>query len=73
MRFEVGDRVHLLETTSWIICDNNPAIGTEWYCEGIVTSYSDSGNFNVDWDNGRSNSYNLIDEDIELVSQEILI
>ena len=73
MRFQVGDRVVLLSTTSWVICSNNPAVGSEWYCEGVITAANRDGGLNVDWDNGCHNAYHERDNDIELVNEEILV
>lgn len=72
MKFQVGDRVILLEHTKWIKGDNNPSEDTEYFCEGTVTS-SYGGCLEVDWDNGRNNSYNERDGDLELANEEVLI
>lgn len=74
MTLQVGDRVHLLEITNWILGENNPAVGTEWYCEGVVTGfYNGTHGINVAWDNGYTNSYQVAHGDLELVGGEILI
>ncbi|MGL5016393.1 MAG: hypothetical protein ACRC6V_19265 [Bacteroidales bacterium] len=67
-----GDRVELLPTTQWVIGTNNPAIGTEWYCLGTVTS-STSREIDVDWDNGTFNAYQHHHGDIVLVNEDILV
>ena len=35
---------------------NNPLMGTEWECVGVISDIED-GLIQVDWDNGRFNSY----------------
>lgn len=72
MTFQEGDRVILLETTTWIISSNNPAVGSEWYCEGTVSSIHTTG-FSVRWDNGFGNSYQNHHDDVAHVNDEILI
>lgn len=73
MKFKTGDRVILLEHTKWIKCENNPSEDTEYFCEGTVTGAYPDGGVNVNWDNGRHNSYNEKDGDLELVNDEVLI
>lgn len=73
MKFQVGDRVILLEHTEWNKCENNPSEDTEYFCEGTVTRiYSDRG-IEVNWDNGRHNSYVEKDGDLALANDEVLI
>lgn len=75
-RPDVGDRVFLHETTHWILGDNNPARGTEWECEGIVTRVYSNNSIDVRWDNQRTNTYKALDGDIRPVyenAEEVLI
>lgn len=72
MTFKAGDRVHLLETTGWVLDAGNPAIGTEWYCEGVVEKCHEDYVY-VLWDNGFQNSYYISHGDLEHVCQEVLI
>lgn len=53
---KVGDRVMLSADTIYYTSNDNPAIGSEWECEGVVTK-NDGGWVHVDWDNGYHNTY----------------
>lgn len=73
MKFQVGDRVILLEHTKWNKGENNPSEDTEYFCEGTVTGAYPGGGIEVNWDNGRNNSYVEKDGDLELANEEVLI
>lgn len=40
---------------SYEIGPNNPQVGTEWQCKGVIADFGSS--IHVEWDNGHSNSY----------------
>lgn len=71
----VGDRVELSSETTFRHDNSNPAVGSEYYCTGVVTAVHDTTGFNlnVNWDNGYNNSYRSIDGDIVLVIEDILV
>jgi hypothetical protein len=53
----VGSRVKLAKPNrAYAIGRSNPAMGTQYECEGTITTKSYSGIY-VLWDNGCSNSY----------------
>jgi hypothetical protein len=73
--FQIGDRViYANRNKAYSIGKNNPLVGTEHFCEGTVYSLHtphspDSFYCKVTWDNGRNNSYKIVD--LELVERKI--
>ena len=54
----VGSRVKLAKPDrAYTIGKSNPAMGTQYECEGTITFTKSYSDIHVLWDNGRSNSY----------------
>jgi hypothetical protein len=57
MEFKVGDRVNFTNNSHcYVIRRENPLVGTEYECEGVVYNISNLS-INVLWDNGIRNVY----------------